>query len=164
MSFAPPRFDLSLTLKTPEHTADLARRLAPRLRPGDVILLSGPIGAGKTHFARALIQARLAADGRAEDVPSPTFTLVQVYEAGAEIWHADLYRLTSAEEVLELGLDEAFETAICLVEWPDRLGGLRPAGALEVTLMPDAAGEARVARLRSDSARWDKSLAGALSA
>ncbi|MFC2970007.1 tRNA (adenosine(37)-N6)-threonylcarbamoyltransferase complex ATPase subunit type 1 TsaE [Acidimangrovimonas pyrenivorans] len=120
-----------LILRSPEETAALARWLAPRLRPGDVLLLDGPIGAGKTHFARALIQALLATP---EDVPSPTFTLVQSYESadGNAIWHADLYRLTDPEEVIELGLDEAFETAICLVEWPDRLGALAPAGALRI--------------------------------
>jgi len=67
-----------------------------------------------------------------EDVPSPTFTLVQIYDTSAgEIWHADLYRLSSPEEAEELGLRDAFETAICLIEWPDRLGSISPtAGAL----------------------------------
>lgn len=111
-------------------TTQLAVALAPHLGSGDSVLLSGPIGAGKTHFARAIIQTRLAAENRHEDVPSPTFTLVQVYDAGeTEIWHADLYRLTSADEVVELGLDEAFEGAITIVEWPDRLGTDRPASA-----------------------------------
>jgi len=105
-----------------------ARRLAPHLRAGDVLLLEGPIGAGKTHFARALIQCLLA---EPEDVPSPTFTLVQTYDgADFEIWHADLYRLTHPDEALELGLTEAFETALCLVEWPERLGADRPKTAL----------------------------------
>ena len=76
----------------------------------------------KSHFARALIQSRLAAIGRFEDVPSPTFTLVQCYDLGSvDLWHADLYRLTSPSECDELGLVDAFESAICLVEWPDRL-------------------------------------------
>ena len=80
--------------------------------------------------------------GEAEDVPSPTFTLVQVYQdAGVEIWHADLYRLTHPDEVWELGLDQAFETAICLVEWPDRLGNHRPEGALTIRL--EALGDGR---------------------
>ncbi|MDE3120195.1 MAG: tRNA (adenosine(37)-N6)-threonylcarbamoyltransferase complex ATPase subunit type 1 TsaE [Paracoccaceae bacterium] len=123
----------ALTLPSPEATAALAEWLAPRLMPGDVLLLSGPIGAGKTHFARALIQARLAAAGLHEDVPSPTFTLVQVYDAGGvEIWHADLYRLTHPDEAVELGLEQAFDTAICLVEWPDRLGAAAPADALSL--------------------------------
>ena len=110
-------------------TAALAKRIAPRLRAGDTLLLEGPIGAGKTTFARALIRARL---GRPEeDVPSPTFTLVQTYQADdVEIWHCDLYRLLDSQDVLELGLDDAFATAICLIEWPDRLGGDGPADAL----------------------------------
>lgn len=107
-------------------TANLARALAPCLRAGDTVLLEGQIGAGKTHFARALIQHFLA-----EDVPSPTFTLVQTYDAPAfEIWHADLYRLTHPDEAVELGLTEAFESALCLVEWPERLGADRPEKAL----------------------------------
>jgi tRNA threonylcarbamoyladenosine biosynthesis protein TsaE len=110
-------------------TARLGQWFAARLRAGDCLLLEGQIGAGKSHFARAFIQARL---GRAEDVPSPTFTLVQSYQADLEIWHADLYRLHHPDEVLELGLDEAFDTAICLIEWPDRLGSLLPKGAMRL--------------------------------
>lgn len=123
--------ELSIFLPDDAATARLGQWLAPRLAPGDVILLEGPIGAGKSHLARALILARL---GRAEDVPSPTFTLVQTYEADAEIWHADLYRLTHPDEVIELGLEAAFATAICLVEWPDRLGDLTPPDALHLRL------------------------------
>lgn len=127
--------DLTHRFTSPEDTTRFAARLAPHLGPGDVILLSGGIGAGKTHFARSLIQARLAAQGFAEDVPSPTFTLVQTYDDGlSEIWHADLYRLTHPDEVEELGLIDAFTDAICLVEWPDRLGELLPETALAIDL------------------------------
>lgn len=152
---APHLLDLTLHLATADATASLASTLAPALKAGDCILLSGPIGAGKTHFCRALIQARLALLDRFEDVPSPTFTLVQVYDAGdVELWHTDLYRLTGADEVFELGLDEAFDSAICLVEWPDRLGSFEPANALSLTLAPDADGEGRIAHLVSSSVRW----------
>jgi len=121
-----------LFLPTPEATARLGAWLAAHLRPGDVVLLDGPIGTGKTHLARALIQARL---GRMEDVPSPSFTLLQTYEDGrGDIWHADLYRLSHPDEVIELGLEGAFQTAICLVEWPDRLTGLTPPDALRLRL------------------------------
>ncbi len=124
-------------------TATLGERLARLLRAGDTLLLEGPIGAGKSHFARALIRARL---GRMEDVPSPTFTLVQTYDAdGVEIWHADLYRLSHPDEVLELGLEDAFATAICLVEWPDRLGSHLPSDALRLRLA--AEGDGRIAHL-----------------
>lgn len=124
-------FPLRLTLASEAQTAALAARLGAVLGAGDVVLLEGPIGAGKTAFARALIQSRLAAAGHIEDVPSPSFTLVQTYHAGGlEIVHADLYRLAHPDEVLELGLDEAFETALCLLEWPDRLGSLTPRSAL----------------------------------
>ncbi|MCK0097205.1 tRNA (adenosine(37)-N6)-threonylcarbamoyltransferase complex ATPase subunit type 1 TsaE [Yoonia sp. F2084L] len=111
-------------------TSALAAQIAKRLKPGDTLLLEGQIGAGKSAFARALIRAKL---GRMEDVPSPTFTLVQTYEDDAgDIWHCDLYRLTHPDEALELGLDEAFETAICLIEWPDRLGDIAPQDALNL--------------------------------
>ena len=112
-------------------TRQLASNVARILRPGDVILLEGPIGAGKTFFARGVIQAIL---GVAEDVPSPTFTLVQVYDGPrGDIWHCDLYRLTHPDEAIELGLEEAFEASICLVEWPDRLGSMRPDNALTLS-------------------------------
>lgn len=142
-------------LPSPQATADLAEWLALRLVPGDVLLLEGEIGAGKTHFARKLIQARLATVGRFEDVPSPTFTLVQVYDAGGtEIWHSDLYRLTSADEAVELGLAEAFETAICLVEWPDRLGGMAPARALRMRFSDGPEPDSRLLALSFTELRW----------
>ena len=119
------QFDL--TLDDEAATAALAMRMAPLLRVGDCILLEGSIGSGKTFFARALIRARL---DRHEDVPSPTFTLVQTYDdPKGDIWHCDLYRLTHPDEAIELGLLDAFETAICLIEWPDRLGTDQPKDA-----------------------------------
>ena len=144
-----------ITLGTPEDTTRLARWLGARLGPGDTMLIEGPIGAGKSHFCRGLIQSRLSALGRSEDVPSPTFTLVQVYDAGAvEIWHADLYRLAGTDEVMELGLEQAFDTAICLVEWPDRLAAAAPSGALVLRLGPGAGDTVREAEFSSASARW----------
>ncbi|WP_108500824.1 tRNA (adenosine(37)-N6)-threonylcarbamoyltransferase complex ATPase subunit type 1 TsaE [Paracoccus indicus] len=116
-------------------TAALARMMAADLHPGQTVLLEGPVGAGKTHFARAFIRARQG--DLAEDVPSPTFTLVQTYDdpMGSQIWHADLYRLTDPSELFELGLDDAMQDAICLIEWPDRLD-LPPPDPLRITLAP----------------------------
>ncbi len=104
-----------------ENASDaLAARLAAALQPGETLLLSGALGAGKTHIARALIRAWT---GRADEpVPSPTFTLVQTYDTPkGEVWHADLYRLADPQELLELGLDDALGAALCLIEWPDRM-------------------------------------------
>lgn len=135
-------------------TAAFAAILAPKLAAGDVILLSGPVGAGKTHLARALINAILT---EPEDVPSPTFTLVQTYDTTrGELWHSDLYRISSDTEIDELGLLEAFETAICLVEWPDRLGPLRPENALAIELVTN--GDARDAHLSWTTDRWSMLL------
>ena len=128
MTFAPP----VLILPTEDDTAALAQRIAPLLRPGDALLLSGPIGAGKSFFARALIRARMG--NPTEEVPSPSFTVVQTYRAcGVEIWHCDLYRLTTDQDLFELGLDDVFLQAICLIEWPDRLGDTAPRDALRLT-------------------------------
>ena len=150
-----------LILQSPDETASLAQRIAPVLRPGDTILLSGGIGAGKTHFARALIQKRLAVP---EDVPSPTFTLVQTYETGTgEIWHADLYRLDGPHSIDELGLAEAFDTAICLVEWPDRLGDLAPEQALFVAFESGPVDEARSLEFTWTDPRWTSRIEGILS-
>lgn len=125
-----------IQLRSESVTAALAAQIAPALSGGDVILLSGPIGAGKSHFARSALRAM----GVTEDIPSPTFTLVQEYDLpGKSVWHVDLYRTTNAQDVIELGLLEAFETAICFVEWPDRLGSLAPQSALSLELSAGAA-------------------------
>lgn len=132
---------LTLRMGSPDLTARFGRDLARHLVPGDVILLHGTIGAGKSHLARAIITYRLEQVGLVEDVPSPTFTLVQSYQAGdVEIWHADLYRLSSPDEILELGLQDAFDHAICLIEWPDQLGPDRPVQAVDI-LLSDVPGQ-----------------------
>lgn len=151
---------VTLNLPDADATARLGRYLAGRLGAGDTLLLSGPVGAGKSHLARALIKARLGAD---TEVPSPTFTLVQTYDDpdGAEIWHADLYRLSHPDEVFELGLEAAFSSALCLVEWPDRLGSILPPRAHHLSLSYD--GEGRVAQLTTPDPDlipgWDRAEA-----
>ena len=110
-------------MHSPSETESFARVVAEFAAAGDQLLLKGQIGTGKTVFARALIKAKLSKFGLDEDVPSPTYNLVQVYVAGGlEIWHADLYRISDPGEAVELGLDEALETALCIIEWPERLG------------------------------------------
>lgn len=126
---------MELTVSTLAETESLAARLAALARPGDVILLRGPLGAGKSALARAFLRA--ASGDAALEVPSPTFTLVQSYPlpGGVVAHHYDLYRLDGPGGLMELGWDEARE-GIVLVEWPERLGALAPEGALTVTLDP----------------------------
>ena len=148
---------ITIALPNETDTVALASRIAPLLTPGDTLLLEGSIGAGKSAFARALIRARL---GRMEDVPSPTFTLVQTYEdPEGDIWHCDLYRLTHPDEVFELGLDEAFTTAICLIEWPDRLGNDAPENALKLAF---AAGDTEHSVQITTTPEWHDRLKAVL--
>lgn len=120
-------------LPTEADTSALGARLAALARPGDAILLAGPLGAGKTALARAFL--RSATGDPALVVPSPSFTLVQTYPlpSGATAWHFDLWRLAGPEDLTELGWDEARQ-GIALVEWPERLGPLAPPEALHVTV------------------------------
>jgi tRNA threonylcarbamoyladenosine biosynthesis protein TsaE len=135
-------------------TAGLAAALAAMAEAGDVIALKGELGAGKTTFARAFIHAC----GIADEVPSPTFTLVQMYAAeAAQIWHFDLYRLRSPAEAWELGIEEAFLDGISLIEWPERLGPLLPDCRLEITFAFARQPNARRAILDSHD-RWETRL------
>jgi tRNA threonylcarbamoyladenosine biosynthesis protein TsaE len=140
---------ITIALADEAATADLARRLAPDLKPGDVIALRGDLGAGKTSFARALIRALSGADGAEREVPSPTFTLVQSYDTPrARVHHFDLYRTQSPDELTEIGWDEALADGIVLVEWPERAGTLLPARRLDITLGFGMQSDARRALLQ----------------
>ncbi len=151
----PPLAERRLDLPDEAATVALARRIATLARPGDVIALSGDLGAGKTFFARAFI-------GEA-DVPSPTFTLVQTYQKPGQkpgkrqIWHFDLYRLKGASEAIELDIEDAFAEGISLIEWPERLGALLPAERLDVDLQIPAGAAAETRRrsvILTGRGRW----------
>ena len=150
---------LDIALPDLAATAGLAKALAARAVLRDVVALWGDLGTGKTTFARAFIQARPGGDAVTE-VPSPTFTLVQVYELpDAPVWHFDLYRLTNAEDAWELGIEEALATGISLIEWPDRLGNLLPAERLDIELQAGDQPTSRKARLRGRGG-WANRLSG----
>jgi len=145
-------------------TAGLGRKLAGLLRRGDVVALKGRLGAGKTTLARGIVTAL---SSETTEVPSPTFTLVQTYpvqltDGAAELWHFDLYRLDRADQVEELGLDEALAGAVSLIEWPELIERRLPRdrvlsveltlgtdGTRSVTLSGGAAWRDRLAQLRS---------------
>ena len=143
---------MRLKLKDESETQSLGEKLAAIARAGDVLLLEGPLGAGKSSFARAFIRARLG-DARLT-VPSPTFTLVQTYDApdGTQIWHYDLWRLDGPAGLEELGWDEALE-GIALVEWPERLGEMTPPGAWRLRFSLD--GDGRMVEIAGDVRGFD---------
>ncbi len=137
-------------------TTRLGEAIAPLLKPGESVLLYGPLGMGTSTLARGLIRALTSPD---EDVPSPTFTLVQFYESDPAIAHFDLYRLTRPEEAFEIGLDEALDEGCALIEWPERLGEepgrmLGP-DRLSITIAED--GEGRLATV-SGAGAWEAKL------
>ncbi len=152
-----PGLDRWLRFATRDATLDFARALALDLRQGDVVLLDGDLGAGKSEIARAMIRAMV---GEAIDVPSPTFTLVQRYDTDyCPITHADLYRIDDPEELVELGLDEAGDLGILIVEWPRRAGaGYFPPSALSIRI-EDEGGERRRLQLTSPDEGWRHRLA-----
>jgi tRNA threonylcarbamoyl adenosine modification protein YjeE len=132
-------------------TTRLGVAIAHGLKPGDAVALWGDLGAGKTTLARAILQAL----GITENVPSPTFTLVQSYDTLPPVSHYDLYRLKHAREMQELGFDDALEHGAVLVEWPERAPEALPPGALHVRL--GLREGARLARL-TGPARWAKEM------
>ncbi len=120
-----------------EDTEKLAQKFAAVAKPGDVLALFGTLGMGKSVFARAFIKSLTSA----EEVPSPTFTLLQTYDAkDFEIYHYDLYRLKSAEEIFELNMEEAMSCGVCLIEWPEKMGSYLPRKCLKINITPCGTG------------------------
>jgi tRNA threonylcarbamoyladenosine biosynthesis protein TsaE len=146
--------DLTYDLPDAEATGRLGAAVALALRPGEAVCLTGPLGAGKSTLARALVRALTTPH---EDVPSPTFTIVQFY-SGLQfpLAHFDLYRLERADEAFEIGLDEALEEGAAVVEWPERLGGRLPPDRLDIDIAID--GEGRTARLSPQGAWKGRAL------
>ena len=111
-------------------TISFAKKFAKTLKGDEIIALWGTLGMGKTVFAKAVIQELT---GRNEDVPSPTFTLLQSYDTPlGEVFHFDFYRLKNPEEAYEIGIEDAFESGICLIEWPEKIGALLPKRAINI--------------------------------
>ena len=148
--------DIKIALADADATTALGARIAPLLQVGDAVLLYGPLGMGKSTLARGLIRALTRPD---EDVPSPTFTLVQFYETTPPIAHFDLYRLSRPDEAYEIGLDEALDDGCVLIEWPERLGEDVSwiAGTNLLTITIAEQGEARLATV-SGAGSWDERL------
>ena len=148
-----PRAEVDFELDSAQALTDFGSALSPVLRPGDIVALTGGLGAGKTHLARSIIQDRLLQAGMWEDVPSPTYTLVQTYTDGnVEIWHADCYRLLSTDGLEELGLLDAPASAILLVEWPDLLiqAGIVPSLTVAIEIPEDPSKRVLNARASSE--------------
>jgi|APTNR8051073442_1049403.scaffolds.fasta_scaffold07778_3 tRNA threonylcarbamoyladenosine biosynthesis protein TsaE len=153
--------DTRIELADEDATGRLAGRLAALARVGDVLALSGDLGTGKTAFARAFLRARY---GRELEVPSPTFTLVQVYGAegaGVPVYHFDLFRIDHPDDAFELGIEDAFNGGVSLIEWPDRLGRWLPDVRLDLHLAFGDGPSARRATL-SGGGDWPKRLAAHL--
>ncbi|OZA94698.1 MAG: tRNA (adenosine(37)-N6)-threonylcarbamoyltransferase complex ATPase subunit type 1 TsaE [Erythrobacter sp. 34-65-8] len=144
-----------MTIDLPDLAAmdALGARIAARLRPGDVVALTGGLGAGKTTLARAII----AALGHRGEVPSPTFTLIETYDSlDPPVIHADFYRLGRPEDAHELGLDDYRDGAALIAEWPDHAGGFaHEPGCLSIELQTVGAGRIAIARPGADwLTRW----------
>lgn len=137
----------TFTSRSEEETGGIARAISREIKPGTIICLYGDLGLGKSVFARALI--RHLSEKPGQDVPSPTFTLVQTYDTPqGPLWHFDLYRLKHPEEVYELGWEDACAQTICLIEWPERLEDLLPEERIDIhlSLLPDGSRQLQVTR------------------
>lgn len=134
-------------LPTKKDTISLSQRIAHIAKKGDVFALHGTLGMGKSVFARAFVQELCGV----QDVPSPTFTLLQTYEAeDFDIYHFDLYRLKDPDEVFELGIEDAIYNGISLIEWPEKMGGYLPKDVFKVNIVPYSNGRKIIIQTLSD--------------
>lgn len=142
---------LSIHTHSVDETAQFAAMIAFGCRQGDCILLRGDLGTGKTAFARGFISSLCPG----VQVTSPTFTLVQTYDAkDSTVWHFDLYRLEKADEVYETGIEDALRDGIMLIEWPDIISQILPVDALEVQIAYRKNENDRLISVRSADMRW----------
>ena len=149
---------LTVSLGSEDDTVRFAAQVWQHVQVGDVIALWGDLGVGKTAFARGFIRAATTAT---EEVPSPTFTLLQTYDSDlGPIHHFDLYRIEHEGEVLELGIDDAFADGVSLIEWPGNMGRWLPHKRLDLTLETDGDSGTRTAKLSSADPDWQARLAG----
>ena len=147
---------MTVMLQDETQTIALGQRIAPRLRCGDAVLLYGDLGVGKTTFVRAV----LGALGHKGEIPSPTFTLVQSYETpSCDVFHFDLYRLKTPEEIEEIGFDEACADGLVFVEWPEKALRYMPRGALSLAFGMGTAQGIRTLRIEGDDL-WRDRLKG----
>ncbi len=139
-------YKIEINLATEEETKKIGKQLAHLARKGDGFALYGTLGMGKSVLARAFVQ-ELCGQG---EVPSPTFTLLQTYEAPEfEIYHFDLYRLKSAEEIFEIGVEEALYSGVSLIEWPDKMAGYLPRDIFRLEITPQGEGRKLTIETRS---------------
>ncbi|WP_417798784.1 tRNA (adenosine(37)-N6)-threonylcarbamoyltransferase complex ATPase subunit type 1 TsaE [Terasakiella pusilla] len=145
---------MKINIENQHQTEVCAQRIAQIARAGDVIALHGDLGMGKSVFSRAFIRALTTPD---EEVPSPTFTLVQIYDTDAgELYHFDMYRLDSPDDSLELGIEEAFNDSISLIEWPSKLGTYLPWNCLNIEIAPAGHDTARTLTFTSQGDWLDR--------
>lgn len=129
--------ELAFICATEQETADIGKKLSAIARKGDVFALFGTLGMGKSVLSRAFIKSLTDA----KEVPSPTFTLVQIYETpNFDVYHFDLYRIKSPDEIFELGMEEALYEGVCLIEWPEKMGAYLPNNVFRVDIAPFASG------------------------
>ena len=142
-------------------TLFIASLLAQSLKSGDTLLLSGDIGSGKTFFSRGLIQEMMKNQSvPVDEVPSPTFTIVQSYDGLSPIvWHLDLYRLSHHDELYELGLEDMLEKGICLIEWPSKMGINIPKRSMLISFdLENFIDEKRSISIELNGTGWDHVL------